>query len=51
MNVFQSNVDEAADGFAQNRADMLAMVDKMRRLEARASAKSEPRRPVFDKRG
>jgi geranyl-CoA carboxylase beta subunit len=30
---------------------MLALVDKMRSLESRATAKSEQRRPVFNKRG
>ena len=51
MTVFQSRVNREADAFAQNRADMLALVDKMRGLEARAAAKSEERRAVFDKRG
>ncbi|WP_275041710.1 acyl-CoA carboxylase subunit beta [Leisingera sp. ANG-M1] len=31
--------------------EMLALVERMRTLEARAAAKSEERRPVFDKRG
>ncbi|UWQ91642.1 acyl-CoA carboxylase subunit beta [Rhodobacteraceae bacterium M382] len=48
---FQSRIDPVGDHFSQNRADMLAMVDQMRALEARALAKSEERRPVFDKRG
>ncbi|PIE14070.1 MAG: acetyl-CoA carboxylase carboxyltransferase subunit [Rhodobacterales bacterium] len=51
MRVFQSRIDRGAPGFAGNRADMLALVDKLRGLEARAEAKSEERRPVFDKRG
>ncbi len=51
MTVFASTIDPTSEGFAQNRADMLALVDKMRNLEARAAAKSEDRRPVFDKRG
>lgn len=51
MSVFQSKVDPTCDAFAQNRADMLALVERMRQLEARAVAKSEQRRPVFEKRG
>jgi geranyl-CoA carboxylase beta subunit len=51
MTVFDSRIVPTSDGFVQNRADMLALVDRMRALEARAAAKSEERRPVFDKRG
>ncbi len=51
MKAFQSRISTSSDSFAQNRADMLAQVGRMRRLEARAAAKSEERRPVFDKRG
>ena len=51
MSVFESRVDPGSDSFARNRSDMLALVDKMRGLEARATAKSEQRRAVFDKRG
>ena len=51
MREFQSRIDPDSDQFARNRADMLALVDRMRTLEARAQAKSEERRPVFDKRG
>ncbi|MHA6264563.1 acyl-CoA carboxylase subunit beta [Arenibacterium sp. CAU 1754] len=51
MSVFESKVDPESDSFARNRSDMLALVDKMRGLEARATAKSEQRRAVFDKRG
>ncbi|MGR3760398.1 acyl-CoA carboxylase subunit beta [Roseobacteraceae bacterium NS-SX3] len=51
MNVFQSRIDPASESFARNREDMLALVEKIRALEARAAAKSEERRPVFDKRG
>ena len=51
MSVFQSRISSGSESFAQNRADMLAQVERMRDLEARAAAKSEERRPVFDKRG
>ncbi len=51
MKVFQSRVTTTSETFAANRADMAALVDKMRALEARAETKSETRRPVFDKRG
>lgn len=51
MTEYQSRIDSAAPGFAQNRADMLALIDRMRALEARAAAKSEERRAVFDTRG
>ncbi len=48
---FQSKLSKTGEPYASNRADMLALVDRMRALEARAAAKSEQRRPVFDKRG
>lgn len=51
MTAFQSKISPQSEGFAQNRSDMLALVDRMRELEGRAAAKSEERRPVFDKRG
>jgi geranyl-CoA carboxylase beta subunit len=51
MTVFQSRISETSDSFKQNREDMLALIGKMRGLEARAEALSEKRRPVFDKRG
>lgn len=51
MNEFQTRIDRSDDAFAAHRAEMLALVDKMRTLEVRAAAKSEARRPVFDKRG
>ena len=51
MRQFDSRIDSQGPGFAQNRADMLALIDRMRALEARTVAKSEERRAVFDKRG
>jgi geranyl-CoA carboxylase beta subunit len=50
MAVFSSQVRKDAV-FAANSTDLLALVEKMRGLEARAAAKSEERRAVFDKRG
>lgn len=51
MSVFQSRINTSSESFAKSRADMLAQIARMRELEARAAAKSEERRPVFDKRG
>jgi len=51
MTAFSSKIDPKSPEFAQNRADICALVDKMDALSARATAKSETRRPVFDKRG
>ena len=48
---FRSRIDEGSETFAANRAAMLARVEALRALEARAAAKSEARRAVFDKRG
>ena len=51
MTVFQSRVVTASDAFVANRSDMLALIERMRGLEARAETLSEKRRPVFNKRG
>ncbi len=51
MKPHDSQIDTGSDRFAANRAAMLALVDRMRGLEARAAGASEKRRPVFDKRG
>lgn len=51
MTVLDSRLDTGSAEFAGNRADMLALVERMRALEARAAARSETRRAVFDKRG
>lgn len=48
---FQTAIPPTHPDFATNRDGMLALVDRMRALEARAAARSEERRPVFDKRG
>ncbi|MEM7544715.1 MAG: carboxyl transferase domain-containing protein [Pseudomonadota bacterium] len=48
---FQSLVNVKGEDFAQNRADMLALVDRLRALEARAEAASEKSRERFEARG
>ena len=47
MTVFQSKVNTRADTFHANRADMLALVERLRTYEARAEALSEKRRDRF----
>ncbi len=51
MSHFQSKIQVGSDSFQQNRADMLAFVEKMRSLERRAADKSEERRARFEERG
>ena len=51
MPVHQSRVSPAAESFQKNREEMLAAIDALRALEARAEAASEKRRPTFEKRG
>lgn len=51
MNEFASRIDPASAGFAENRAGMLALVARLRELEARADRLSEQRRPRFEERG
>ncbi|MEP4769760.1 MAG: carboxyl transferase domain-containing protein, partial [Roseibium sp.] len=48
---FVSKVVRDSDSFAKNRADMLALVDEMRALEARPVALSEKRRERMEARG
>ena len=48
MPVFQSAIDPASESFTDNRRDMLALVTRLREIEARAAAKSEQRRPRFE---
>ena len=50
MAVFQSKLQTSSESFHKNRADMLALVDKMRDLQARAKAKSEKRMDRFRER-
>jgi len=51
MPVFPSKIDPKSDAFAQNRADMLELIDRLRGYEARAAAASEKRKPRFVERG
>ncbi len=51
MTIFQSRADPARPDFAQNRADMLALIDRLEALNGRAAIASERRRERFEKRG
>lgn len=51
MNAVYSRIIPTDTGLSHNRAEMEALIARMRRLEARAAAKSEARRPIFEKRG
>jgi len=51
MSIFQTAIDKTTTQFATNRADMSALIEKMRMLEARAETLSEKRRARFEERG
>lgn len=51
MAVFASRIDLASQEAAANRADMLALIERLRGYEARAAALSEKRKPRFRERG
>lgn len=51
MTVFQSQITTESDAYKQNRADMSALVEKLKALNARAPARSAARRERFEKRG
>ena len=51
MPQFKSKIATGSDSFAQNRKDMLTLIDHLRSLEKRAVDASEKRRPTFEKRG
>lgn len=51
MTEFVSRIDKQSQAFADNRADMLALVDRLHELTGRAAAESEKRRPRFEERG
>ena len=51
MPVFKSRIDTGSSDYATARAAMLALVDKLRMLSARAAAASARRKPRFDERG
>ena len=48
---FVSQIRPGTESFEENRADMLALVERLRALEARAVSQSEKRRPRFEERG
>ena len=51
MTKFISRTDPARPDFEQNRADMLALIDRLETLNGRAAIASERRRERFEKRG
>jgi len=51
MKPYSSDLDTGSDRFRSNRAEMLARVERLRAVEARAAALSEKRRPRFEERG
>ncbi len=51
MPVYTSKLNTNSGAYAQNRADMLGLVNKLSELNARGAAISEKRKPRFEKRG
>ena len=51
MPAIESKIDTGGEAFARNRDHMLALIGKLRALEARARDKSAQAKPLFDKRG
>ena len=51
MTVFKSRIQPGSETFQQNRADMLALVDKLTELNGRARRMSEKRKERFEARG
>ena len=51
MPVFKSRINTGAESFAKNRTEMLALIDKLGELNARAPALSARKKERFDKRG
>lgn len=51
MPVYTSRIDDGSDSFAENRSNMLALVDQLHALKDRARAQSEKRRARFEERG
>jgi geranyl-CoA carboxylase beta subunit len=50
LGVITSRIDTAGETFAAQRRGMLALVERLRGLEARAAAASARAKPLFDKR-
>jgi geranyl-CoA carboxylase beta subunit len=51
MPILQSSLDTRAEAYQQNRAQMLALVEGFRALEAQVRAHGEAARPKFEQRG
>src|SRR5690606_37162039 len=51
MSVFQSKINVRSDGFAKNRSEMLALIDKLHTLNARGAQLSEQRKSRSAARG
>jgi geranyl-CoA carboxylase beta subunit len=51
MPILQSSLDNRAEAYQQNRAQMLALVEGFRALEAQVRAHGEAARPKFEQRG
>ena len=51
MAVYESKINTKSNKFLTNRAEMLALVQKLRDIESRSGELSERRRPRFEERG
>ena len=51
MPTFKSRINTNSESFAENRKDMLALINKLSELNARAPALSASKKGKFDKRG
>ena len=51
MAIFKSQLSTSSDAYTQNRAGMLAIIDKTCQFEQRAFDASAKAKPCFDKRG
>ena len=51
MSVFRTKINTNSESFQKNRADMLALVDKLKELNARGPAIAAKRKPRFEARG
>jgi geranyl-CoA carboxylase beta subunit len=49
--IIETRVDTGADGYAANRAALLAQLEQLRALEQRTRDKSNAARPLFERRG
>src|SRR3954467_5642565 len=51
MTAIEYPKDVSTEAFARNRAHILALIEKLRALEARSAEKSAQAKPLFDRRG